>query len=175
MSENNKNLYYLDELSDYKVASDDSDVRGWEVIDADNRTIGKVDRLLANKETERVVYLDVEVDRSLIEDSHEVYEKSASEGAHEFVNKEGENHLIIPIGLVKLDEENNKVISDVINYGTFAKTKRISKTAPINRKYEMTVLGHYSPGNRAEDDDIEHEKFYDRQEFKRSTDDRYNK
>lgn len=175
MSENKKNLYYLDELSDYKIASDDSDVRGWEVIDADNRTIGKVDRLLANKVTERVVYLDVEVDQTLIEQGHEVYEKSASEGAHEFVNKEGENHLIIPIGLVKLDEENNKVISDVINYGTFAKTKRINKTAQVDRKYEMSVLGQYSPGNWADNDDFEDEKFYDRQEFKRSTDDRYNK
>ncbi len=175
MSENNRNLYYLDELSDYKVASDDSDVRGWDVKDADNRTIGKVDRLLANKETERVVYLDVEVDQSLIEDGHEVYEKSVSEGAHEFVNKEGENHLIIPIGMVRLDEENNKVISDVINYSTFAKTKRISKTSHVDRKYEMTVLGHYSPEKRSDDDEFEDEKFYDRQEFKRSTDNRYNK
>lgn len=41
MSDNNntKNLYYLDELSDYKVSSDDSDVRGWEVKDTDERVI----------------------------------------------------------------------------------------------------------------------------------------
>lgn len=167
MSENNKNLYYLDDLSDYKVASGDSDVRGWEVKDADNRTIGKVDRLLANKETERVVYLDIEVDQSLIEDGHEVYDKSASEGAHEFVNKEGETHLIIPIGLVKLDEENNKVISDVINYSTFAKTKRISKSAIVDRKYEVTVFGHYFPEKTMEEVHLKDEEFYNRQEFKK--------
>jgi len=71
MTTKNKNLYYLHELSDYKVASDYADVRDWEVVDADKRTIGKVDALLVNKEAERVVYLDVEVNASLIEAGHE--------------------------------------------------------------------------------------------------------
>jgi ribosomal 30S subunit maturation factor RimM len=73
MKDNNKNLYYLHELSEYKVADDYADVRDWEVIDADKRTIGKVDGLLVSKEADRVVYLDVEVDTSLIEDGHETY------------------------------------------------------------------------------------------------------
>ncbi len=60
---NNKHLFYLNELSDYKVASDDPDVRGWKVKDSDNRVIGKVDNLLVNKNTERVVYLDVVLDK----------------------------------------------------------------------------------------------------------------
>jgi len=45
MTDTNKNLFNLDELSDYKVANDYSDVRGWQVKDANNRTIGKVDHL----------------------------------------------------------------------------------------------------------------------------------
>jgi hypothetical protein len=165
MSENSKNLYYLDDLSNYKVASDDSDVRGWKVIDADNRTIGKVDRLLANKETKRVVYLDVEVDQSLIDEGHEVYGKPVSDGAHEFVNKEGENHLIIPIGMAKLDEENEKVISDVINHNTFSRTKRIGKNAQVDRSYEVTVLRHYFPEKTVDDVQLKDEGFYNRQEF----------
>ena len=44
-----RNLYYLEELSDYKVADSDKDVRGWEVKDIDGRTVGKVDNLLVNK------------------------------------------------------------------------------------------------------------------------------
>lgn len=166
MSENDKNLYYLDDLSGYKVASDDSDVRGWKVKDAHNRTIGKVDRLLANKKTKKVVYLDVEVDESLIEGSHEVYDKPANEGAHEFINKEGEDHLIIPVGLVKLDEENNKVISDVVDYSTFSKAKRISKNATVDRNYEVTVLGHYSPQTTVDEAQLNDEEFYNRQEFR---------
>lgn len=165
MSESNKKLFYLDDLSNYKVASDDSDVRGWKVKDADNRTIGKVDRLLANKETERVVYLDIEVDESLIEEGHEVYEKPASEGTHEFSNKEGENHLIIPIGLVKLDEENKKVLTDEINHSTFARTKRFRRGSELDRKYEVTVLGHYFPEKNIDEVHLEDEDFYNRREF----------
>lgn len=166
MSNNNKNLYYLDNLSNYKVASDDSDVRGWKVQDIDNRTIGKVDRLLANKNTEQVVYLDIEVDESLIETGHEVYEKPASEGAHEFVNKEGENHLIIPIGMVNLDEENKKVLTNEINHNTFAKAKRFNKDEGLDRKYEVTVLEHYFPEMTINNDHLEDEEFYNRQEFR---------
>lgn len=170
MSKINKNLYYLDELSDYKVASDDSDVRGWEVKDANNRTIGKVDRLLANKETKRVVYLDIEVDQSLIEAGHEVYNKSANEGTHEFINKEGENHLIIPIGLVRLDRENDKVLTDEIDHSTFAKTKRFGKGASLDRDYEVTVIEQYFPENKISEDEFEDERFYNRQEFRKSND-----
>lgn len=95
MKNENKNLYYLHELSDYKVADNYSDVRDWEVVDSDGRYIGKVDALLVNKEAERVVYLDVEVDRSVIEAGHETYSQPSNEGVHEFLNSDGENHLIL--------------------------------------------------------------------------------
>ncbi len=55
MTDKNKNLYYLHELSDYKVADNYADVRGWEVKDAGNRTIGQVEGLIVNKKAERVV------------------------------------------------------------------------------------------------------------------------
>jgi hypothetical protein len=42
--------------------------------DANNRIIGKVDHLLVNKTAERVVYLDVEVDTTVIEEGHETYD-----------------------------------------------------------------------------------------------------
>jgi hypothetical protein len=46
----------------------------WDVKDANNRIIGKVDHLLVNKTAERVVYLDVEVDTTVIEEGHETYD-----------------------------------------------------------------------------------------------------
>ena len=138
-----KHLFYLNELSDYKVSSDDPDVRGWKVKDVDNRVIGEVDNLLVNKHTERVVYLDVEVDKSIIEGAHNPYRSSASEGVHEFINKEGENHIIIPIGLVKLNDDENFVYTDKVNYKTFAETKRMKKGSNVNREYEDVVLESY--------------------------------
>ncbi len=164
MPENKKNLYYLDELSDYKVASEYCDVRGWDVLDADNRTIGKVDRLLVNKSTERVVYLDVEVDENLIETGHQTYQVPDSKGVHEFLNKDGDNHLIIPIGMANLDEKNKKVISTQIDYNTFTRANRFAKGTVIGHDYQLNIYRHYL-GNNTMDYTIIDDMFYNRKEF----------
>ncbi len=165
MTDKNKNLYYLHELSDYKVADEYADVRDWEVIDADKRTIGKVDALLVSKQAERVVYLDVEVDTSLIEAGHQTYATPANKGVHEFLNEDGENHLIIPIGMVTLDEDNKKVHTNQIDYNTFAKAKRFKKGGDLERSYELMVLPHYFPGNKFDEEDNSGDEFYNRKEF----------
>ncbi len=144
----NKHLYYLDELSDYKIASDDPDVRGWDVRDSNNRMIGKVDNLLVSKKREQVVYLDVEVDKTIIDANHDPYGTPANADVHEFINKEGQNHIIIPIGLVSLNTEDNFVYTDRINHETFAETKRIEKGTSVNRDYEVVVLESYDRDNR---------------------------
>lgn len=143
MTDDKKNLYYLDDLSDYKVSSDDPDVRGWEVKDSDNRVIGKVDNLLVNKERERVVYLDVQVDQTIIDANHDPYGNPASADVHEFINREGENHIIIPVGLVRLNQDQKYVYTDRIDHQTFAETKRKERRAPVDRDYEVVVLDSY--------------------------------
>lgn len=165
MADDNKVLFYLDELSDFKVASDHNDIRGWEVIDSENRTIGEVDNLLVNKDTERVVYLDVEIDESLLAHDHEPLAASASEGAHEFINKDGENHLIIPVGMVSLDEDNKKVLTNEIGYDKFVKTQRIRKGARIDRDYEMRTFKNYFPDGTLDDTRRDNKNFYNRREF----------
>lgn len=160
----NRVLFYLNELDDYKVASDYSDVRGWEIKDADNRKIGKVDNLLVNKNDERVVYLDVEVDDKVIKEGYDPNQDKASEGVHGFRNKEGEDHLIVPVGLVDIDEEHKNVYTDRIDYETFTKAKRFNKGSTIDREYEITLFRHYTG-----DENIEprsDEEFYNRDEFR---------
>jgi len=131
MSDKNKNLYYLKDLPDYEVADDYSDVRGWDVIDSDNRTIGKVDHLLVNKKTKCVVYLDVEVNEALIEKGFKTYQVPVSDGVHEFLNEAGDTHLIIPIGMATINEENKNVSTDQINSSSFTKTKPVKNINPI--------------------------------------------
>lgn len=162
--EKEKNLYYLDDMSGYKVASDYSDVRGWEVLDADNRTIGKVDGLLVNKRAERVVYIDVEVDKDLIEDGHEPYDNPNHKGAHEYLNKDGENHLVIPIGMIDIDDDNKKVLTNEINYDTFRKTKRHKRRSDISREHEETIIKGYLPEDTTADD-YRDDNFYNRKAF----------
>ena len=150
--ENRKHLFYLHELSDFKVDSDDPDVRGWKVKDVDNRVVGKVDNLLVSKEKKRVVYLDVEVDKSIIEANHDPYGNPASGDVHEFINKEGENHLILPVGLARLNTDEKYVYTDKINHQTFAETKRMEKGYDVDRDYEVVVLESYNRDNKSNRD-----------------------
>ncbi len=144
--EKNKDLFYLDELSDYKVADEYPDVRGWNLKDSENRTIGKVDNLLVSKMHERVVYLDVEVDDDLIEAGKE-FNSSAGQGIHEYTNEDGDKHLIVPIGMADLNEDEKEVYATGINYDTFARTKRYTKDRGVDRDYEMIVYKNYLPDN----------------------------
>ncbi|MEJ7914025.1 MAG: PRC-barrel domain-containing protein [Chitinophagaceae bacterium] len=167
MSTNDDNqLCYLDELPDYKVASEDCDVRGWEVKDKDSRSIGKVDGLLVNKAAERVVYLDVEVNESLIEGGRQGRLSFVGEGAYEFSHKDGDDHLIIPIGMVKLDEENKTVCANEIEYNTFVKASRFSKGNLVEREYEITLLRHYLPAATLDYPANIGDSFYNGQAFK---------
>jgi hypothetical protein len=164
MTDTNKNLFNLDELSAYKVAENYSDVRGWDVKDANNRIVGKVDHLLVNKTVERVVYLDVKVDKIVIEEGHETYDKRVSSGVHEFLNKEGENHLIIPIGIVIIDQKNKLVNTNKIDSSTFAKAKRFKKGDIIDFEYELNLLRYYGGDNTIHSSNSV-DGFYDREEF----------
>ncbi len=140
MKKEEKHLNTLDELSDYEVASDNPDVRNWEVRDVDNRIVGKVDNILVNKVAKRVVYLDVEVDKTIIDANHDPYGRPKNPEIREFVNNEGDTHIIIPIGMVNLDKENETVLANGINQRTFAETKRYRKGDTINRDYEVLVM-----------------------------------
>jgi hypothetical protein len=160
-----KNLYYLHELSDYKVASDYPDVRGWEVKEAEGKVIGKVDNLLVSKKDERVVYLDVELDESILSENYDPHAIPASEGVHGFTNKDGDNHLIVPIGLVDLDEDNKIVHSNEINYNTFRAVKRHKRGSTIDRGEELVIYKNYVPNTGSES--VDEEDFYNRKEFRR--------
>lgn len=167
MKNEEKHLYNLNELSDYKVASDDPDVRNWEVRDADNRVIGKVDNLLVNKTAKRVVYLDVEVDNTIIDAKHDPYGRPQNVEIREFVNKDGDSHVIVPIGMVNLDLDNKTVQANGINHRTFSETKRYRKGDPINREYEVVVLDSYNRDNIPPENVYEEDAFYERDEFDR--------
>ncbi|MFD2940180.1 PRC-barrel domain-containing protein [Flavobacterium notoginsengisoli] len=163
METKDRNLYRLDELSDYKIASNYSDVRGWKIVDADNRTIGTIDNLWVNKDMQRVVYLDVKVDKKLIEDSHnEVHDAIAYDNGKEFVYKDGDSHIIIPIGSVNINKDTKIVMANGIGYDTFRNTSRYNSQYNFGRDYERNVMKSYYPADETafNDDD-----FYNRREF----------
>lgn len=82
------NLRPLSAMDDYKVSSNDPDVRGWDVMASDGKKIGEVDDLLVDASARRVAYLSVNVDRRLL-----------SGGGHS-------GHVMIPVEDVRLDRQN---------------------------------------------------------------------
>lgn len=167
MENKDRNLYRLDELSDYKIASNYSDVRGWKIVDTDNRTIGKIDNLWVNKDMQRVVYLDVNVDKKLIEDSRiEVHDAIANDNGREFIYKDGDSHIIIPIGSVSINKDTKIVMANNIGYDTFRKTSRYNLQNNFDRNYERRVLNSYYPDNESRIvSDSDDDNFYNRREF----------
>lgn len=167
MTDKDRNLYYLEELSDYKVADSDKDARGWEVKDKNNKVLGKVDNFIVNKKTEKVVYMDIEVDASIIKGNFEPYYKSGTSDAQKFVNEEGENHLILPVGMAILKTDDKYVLANTIDYQTFAETKRIKKGEPIHRDYEIIVLDSYTKGHdNTSHNDHDDDAFYTNETFR---------
>ncbi|WKL48868.1 PRC-barrel domain-containing protein [Flavobacterium pectinovorum] len=165
MENKDKNLYRLDELSDYKVASNYSDVRGWKIVDAENHTIGKIDNLWVNKDMQRVVYLDVKLDKKLIDDHrNEVRDVIANDNGKEFIYKEGDSHIIIPIGSVNINTDTKIVMANSIGYDTFRNTSRYNTQHNFDREYERRVMKSYYPENDPNYDSND-DAFYKRREF----------
>jgi hypothetical protein len=103
----------------------------------------------------------------VIEEGHNTYQASVGDGVHEFLNQDGENHLIIPIGMAILDEENKLVNAKKIDSSTFAKTKRFKKGDVIGFDYELDVVRHYK-GDKSIHSSNAVDGFYDREEFHNS-------
>lgn len=170
MKNQDKHLYRLEELSDYKIASGYPDVRGWAVKDRDHRLVGTVKGLLANITLEKVLYLDVEVNQAIIDAEHDPYAPGTPGPVREFINEKGENHIIIPIGMATFHEDQKFVYTAAIDHRTFTQTRRRNASAALEREYEMAVLDTYSkePGTRLQDTGrvgTSEDDFYNRSEF----------
>jgi len=82
------NLTPLSRMEDFQVASDNPDVRGWDVVANDGKKIGKVEDLLVDRGARDVRYLAVSRDRGLF---------SGLQG--------GSGHVLIPVEDVRLDRD----------------------------------------------------------------------
>jgi sporulation protein YlmC with PRC-barrel domain len=157
--QNNPNLHALSNLDDYKVASDDPDVRGWTVISGDNENVGKVDELIVDTKRMKVRYLVVDINNKYVADPDN----------EDF-------HMLIPVGAARLHEKNNDVIVSNIT------TDNITHYPPyygdrITRDQEQSIRRFYEaggtvPATTATESVSEHEtirdahtgKIYERQE-----------
>lgn len=112
-------LERLDRLRDYRVAHDDPDPRNWLVVGRNGKTLGRVDHLIGDTSSMRIVYLDVELDRDLAHDTR---------------------HVLIPTGHVDLDTKRKRVIAQGIDTRCALNLPEWTGGA-ISRDYEQKIVG----------------------------------
>jgi photosynthetic reaction center H subunit len=137
-------LYKLSELDDYEVADDDPDVRGWDVVTSDNKTIGEVEDLIVDMSAMRVRYLQVRV-------------KDEISGVDD-------HRMLLPIGTASIDEKKDVVRAGNVETVTLLKYPKLEE-GNITRDYENTLRRSYNPDFETKDSDKESDKDYYNNEF----------
>lgn len=144
-----KHLYRLGELDDYKVASNDPDVRGWTIVDRDNHEFGTINELIVDPDQEKVRYLDV-----------------VSKGNRASGNEE---HLLIPVGVARIDDDDKRVIVKDIN-SELLNSYPFHRGDEITRDYEHEVVARFNRPDTtrragSQDSDFYNNEFYDEDRF----------
>jgi len=151
----------LRELTDYKVAGDDPDVRGWTVIANDGQKVGEVNDLLVDTAALRVRYLDVELDGDLL--ANATQRTTAVVGAYAApgmagigpVLERGEggearhHHVLVPIGIARLDEEHDRVHLEGLDSHDVALLPPYDHRAVLNQDYEAGLRRRFDRGDTA--------------------------
>ena len=133
-------LRRLRDLTDFEVADDNPDVRGWAVRGGDGQALGIVFELIVEPEALKVRYLDVELDSRFHINDHE-------------------NHILLPIGVASLDTEGDNVFvpalntESVLNYPLYTEIQ-------VTRDYEEAMLRALGVAPLAPDN-----QFYDRDSY----------
>lgn len=128
---------------DYKIASDDPDVRGWDVMDSSGRKIGEVDELIVDTNAMKVRYLEVDVDSDL----------------H---NVDDDHHILVPIGSATLDQSGKNVMLSTLNSSSLASYPAY-RGETISRDYEHSLLSAFSPGYQS--GSVANDRFYEGEHF----------
>ena len=139
------NLAPLSRLDDFKVASGNQDVRGWDVIARDGKKIGDVDDLLVDTTARKVRYVSVDLDRGLL-------------GA--LTGKTG-GHVLIPIEDISFD--NNRVMLNSMSssetsslqtydYDSFSTTHNFQRSSAMGAGMASETRTGMNTGRTVEND-----------------------
>lgn len=138
----------LSELPDVEVADGKPDIRGWEVVGHDRRTLGHVHDLIVDMSTVKVRYVDVEMKR-------------------EAIGAEHDRHVLIPIGYARLEEDDDRVrVNNIVTLAAGALPAY--EHGPLTRADEMSLHRTYEAASPAagampesDSDYYGHERFDD--------------
>lgn len=129
--------------SKFNLPTDVPDVRGWKVLDPDGNLVGAINDLIVDTGQQRIRYLDIDL----------------KDG---FRGQVGDQHLLMPIGLMMADRENENV--RVMPTG-----REVLQQAPLfegtkmDEGYESALRKVIGP--REPSDEVSGNEFYAIQEF----------
>jgi photosynthetic reaction center H subunit len=145
-------LAELRQLHDYIIAEDDPDIRGWEVRTAaglGDRTVGSVEDLIVDRDTLRVRYVLVCLDKDAVATTRD-------------------RRILVPVGIARLDDHENQLRLDGYTAGQLVGVPEF-RPGKLTRRYEAIVRRRFSPAEptagpqaRREADFYEHREFDDR-------------
>ena len=149
----------LSELDDFKVADGDPDIRGWDVMTQDGRTVGEVDELLVDTSAMKVRYIAIDLDDDVAGSDRKV---------------------LVPIGAAQLDADDERVLVIGISAEQFATLPEYRREA-FDRDFETSLLSSYdgerdtgraadtaqvtSTGSSPTQDDLYASRLFDDQNF----------
>ena len=133
-------LRRLRDLTDFEVADDNPDVRGWVVRGNDGQALGTVFELIVDVEALKVRYLDVELDSR-------------------FQVNEYEDHILLPIGVASLDADGDNVFVPALTAESVRSYPPYTEIQ-ITRDYEEAMLRALGLAPGAADD-----QFYERDSY----------
>jgi photosynthetic reaction center H subunit len=118
-------LRRLSELGDYEVADDDPDPRGWEIVGAAGEPLGEVDDLVVDPQAMKARYLAVDL-------------------KDEFVRDDAGDHVLVPVGYARLDENDRRVRVDALRGPTVQSLPRYGDE--FDEAYEDRIDRHFTEG-----------------------------
>ena len=119
MDTTNHKLRYLNQDDDYKVHHDDPDIRDWDVYTTTGEEIGEVENLIFDPVTKKVRYAVVELEDDLFENPDRSWREKFTDEINEFFGRDDDQHILIPIGLIRVDRDNKKVYARTSQPNTY--------------------------------------------------------
>jgi hypothetical protein len=143
-----RHLLPIEALENVRVAEDDPDVRGWKVLTAHHRVAGEVHTLIADEARMKVRYLDVAINRDFLDGD----------------GREG-HHVLIPIGMARLDTQDRRVILDDFNLEDLIRLPTYDH-GPVSGEYERRLRDTLmAEGKQYEAEDFYSQEFFDHERF----------
>jgi photosynthetic reaction center H subunit len=152
-TDRSERLLALSNIKEYRVAKGESDIRGWDVVTRDHKRIGEVHELIVDPAAMKVRYLDIALDKNLLE-------------------TRDRTHILVPIAGATLDDDDNRVYVDNVSMSQIESMPPYDHR-PITRDYENLLMNVFQGGDQsgtsptvaegADDDFYRRPQFEDRQ------------